>query len=47
MHFMGSRELSVKRVARDRACSAVMNLTCFNKLNEYTNWCCLSVDVIQ
>ena len=47
IHFIGSRELNIKRVARDRSCSVVMNLTCFNELIEYTNWCCLSVDIIQ
>ena len=41
-----SREKGVKRVARDRSWSVVMNLTCFNKLIEYTNWCCLSVDIM-
>ena len=47
IHFIGSRELNIKRVARDRSYSVVMNLTCFNKLIEYTNCCCLSVDIIQ
>ena len=47
IHFIGSRELNIKRVARDRSCSVVMNLTCFNELIEYTNCCCLSVDIIQ
>ena len=47
IHFIDSRELNIKRVARDRSCSVVMNLTCFNELIEYTNWCCLSVDIIQ
>ena len=47
MHFISSKELNIKRVTRDRSCSVVMNLTCFNKLIEYTNWCCLSVDIIQ
>ena len=28
IHFIGSRELDVKRVARDRSCSVVMNLAC-------------------
>ena len=45
IHFIGSRELNIKRVARDRSCSVVMNLTCFNELIEYTNWCCLCVDI--
>ena len=35
IHFIGSRELNIKRVARDRSCSVVMNLTCFNDLIEY------------
>ena len=39
VHFIGSRELNVKQLARDRSCSVVMNLTCFNELIEYTNWC--------
>ena len=43
IHFIGTRELNIKRVARDRSCSLVMNLTCFNELIENTNWCCLSV----
>ena len=30
VHFIGSRELNVKRLTRDRSCSVVMNLTCFN-----------------
>ena len=47
IHFIGSRELNIKQVARDISCSLVMNLTCFNELIEYTNWCCLSVDIIQ
>ena len=47
IHFIGPRELNIKRVARDRSFSVVMNLTCFNKLIQYTNWCCLSVDIIQ
>ena len=47
IHFIGSRELNIKRVARDRSCSVVVNLTCFNELIEYTNWCCLSIDIIQ
>ena len=47
IHFIGSRELNIKPVARDRSCSVVINRTCFNKLIEYANWCCLSVDVIQ
>ena len=29
IHFIRSRELNIKRVARDRSCSVVMNLTCF------------------
>ena len=37
IHFIGSRELNIKRVARDRSCSVVVNLTCFNELIEYTN----------
>ena len=37
VHFIGSRELNIKRVARDRSCSVVVNLTCFNELIEYTN----------
>ena len=41
------RELNIKRVARDRSVFLVMNLTYFNNLIEYTNWCCLSVDIIQ
>ena len=28
MHFIGSRELDIKRVSRDRSFSVVMNLTC-------------------
>ena len=47
IRFIGSRELNIKRVARERSCSLVMNLTCFNKLVEYTNWCCLSIDILQ
>ena len=49
IHFIGSRELNIKRVTRDGSCSVVMNAyaTCFNKVIEYTNWCCLSVDIIQ
>ena len=46
VHFIGSRELNIKRVARDRSCSIIMNLTCFNELIEYTKWCCLSVDIV-
>ena len=34
IHFIGLRELNVERVARDRSCSVVMNLTSFNKLIE-------------
>ena len=34
VHFIGSRELNIKRVTRDRSCSVVMNMTCFNKLIE-------------
>ena len=30
----GSSHLNIKRVARDRSCSVVMNLTCFNELIE-------------
>ena len=47
MHFIDSRELNIKRVTRERSCFVLMNLTCFNKLIEYTNWSCLSVDIIQ
>ena len=47
VHFIGSRELNVKRLTRDRSCPVVMNMTCFNEVIEYTNWCCLSVDIIQ
>ena len=39
IHFISSRECNTKQVARDRSCSVVMNLTCFNELIEYTSWC--------
>ena len=39
IHFIGSRKLNIERVARGISCSVVMNLTCFNKMIEYTNWC--------
>ena len=30
IHFIGSRELNIKQVTKDRSCPVVMNLTCFN-----------------
>ena len=41
VHFIGSREHNIKRLTRDRSCPVVMNMTCFNEVIEYTNWCCL------
>ena len=37
IHSIGSRELNIKGAARDRSCSVIVNLTCFNELIEYTN----------
>ena len=47
IHFIGSRGLYTKRVARDRSCSVVMNQTRFYKFIENTNWCCMCFDIIQ